>query len=127
MADERSAVGNNPIKSVQRKTTVKWDEDGELTKIDMVRVIDRLSDRHLKESELKLTSRPFDPGPPDRRPGKFGLSQRPEPLPLCVYERQAAQKSYIFFQRLLDVSVPLHGMSEMDKEPIGYSRAKARP
>ena len=52
MADDRSTVGNNPIKSVQRKTTLKWDEDGELTKIDMVRVIDRLSNRHLKESEL---------------------------------------------------------------------------
>ena len=52
VASERSAVGNSPINSMQRKTTLKSDENGELTKLDMVRVTDRLSDRNLKKCEL---------------------------------------------------------------------------
>ena len=36
----------------QRKTTLKWNMNGELSSIDMVRVINALSDTELKECEL---------------------------------------------------------------------------
>tara|TARA_B100000700_G_scaffold329533_2_gene451590 strand:- start:4076 stop:4234 length:159 start_codon:yes stop_codon:yes gene_type:complete len=36
----------------QRKTTLKWSEDGELSAIDMVRIIDRLSKSELKKCDL---------------------------------------------------------------------------
>ena len=40
---------NNPA---QRETTLKWNMNGELSNIDMARIIDALSDRELKECEL---------------------------------------------------------------------------
>ena len=36
----------------QRKTTLKWNMNGELSPIDMARIINTLSDRELKECEL---------------------------------------------------------------------------
>ena len=36
----------------QRKTTLKWNKNGELSSIDMTRIINALSDRELKECEL---------------------------------------------------------------------------
>ena len=36
----------------QRKTTLKWDETGELTSIDMARIIDRLTQPELNHCDL---------------------------------------------------------------------------
>ncbi len=36
----------------QRKTTLKWDENGELTSIDMARTIDRLTQPGLNRCDL---------------------------------------------------------------------------
>ena len=43
---------NNSTSPAQRKTTLKWDMNGELSSIDMVRIINALSDTELKECEL---------------------------------------------------------------------------
>ena len=36
----------------QRKNTLKWDDNGELTSIDMVRIIDRLTQPELNRCDL---------------------------------------------------------------------------
>ena len=36
----------------QRKTTLKWNVNGELSSIDMARIVSALSERELKECEL---------------------------------------------------------------------------
>ncbi len=36
----------------QRKTTLKWGSNGELSSIDMVRILDRLNDQDLTECEI---------------------------------------------------------------------------
>ncbi len=38
----------------QRKTTLKWGINGELSSIDMVRILDRLNDQDLTECEIPL-------------------------------------------------------------------------
>ena len=38
----------------QRKTTLKWGTDGELSALDMVRILDRLNDQDLIECEIPL-------------------------------------------------------------------------
>ena len=38
----------------QRKTTLKWGTNGELSAIDMVRILDRLNDQDLIECEIPL-------------------------------------------------------------------------
>ena len=38
----------------QRKTTLKWGTNGELSPIDMVRILDRLNDQDLTECEINL-------------------------------------------------------------------------
>ena len=38
----------------QRKTTLKWSTNGELSSIDMVRILDRLNDQDLTECEIHL-------------------------------------------------------------------------
>ena len=43
---------NNLTNPVQRKTTLKWYMNGELSSIYMVRIFDELSDKELKECEL---------------------------------------------------------------------------
>ena len=43
---------NNPKNPAQRKTTLKWDMNGELSSIDMARIINGLSDTELKECDL---------------------------------------------------------------------------
>ena len=43
---------NKSIKPAQRKTTLKWDTNGELSSIDMTRIINDLSNKELKECEL---------------------------------------------------------------------------
>ena len=42
-------VGKVPA---QRKTTLKWSSDGELSAVDMARILDRLTDPHLTECDL---------------------------------------------------------------------------
>ena len=45
----------NPIKiPQQRKTTLKWGTNGELSSIDMVRILDRLNDQDLTECEIPI-------------------------------------------------------------------------
>ena len=38
----------------QRKTTLKWGTQGELSALDMVRILDRLNDQDLTECEIPL-------------------------------------------------------------------------
>ncbi len=38
----------------QRKTTLKWGTNGELSALDMVRILDRLDDQDLTECEIPL-------------------------------------------------------------------------
>tara|TARA_Y100001968_G_C18935348_1_gene516224 strand:+ start:264 stop:452 length:189 start_codon:yes stop_codon:yes gene_type:complete len=40
----------------QRKTTLKWGINGELSSIDMARILDRLNDPDLTECEINLKS-----------------------------------------------------------------------
>jgi len=46
------ASGNHPA---QRKTTLKWDDNGELTAVDMARIIDRLTQPELRRCDLDPT------------------------------------------------------------------------
>ena len=43
---------NNSKNPAQRKTTLKWEMNGELSSIDMARIINSLSDTELRECEL---------------------------------------------------------------------------
>ena len=43
---------NKSLNPAQRKTTLKWTTDGELSSIDMVRIINTLAVAELKECEL---------------------------------------------------------------------------
>ena len=43
---------NKLTNPAQRKTTLKWNTNGELSSIDMARIINVLSDTELKECEL---------------------------------------------------------------------------
>ena len=38
----------------QRKTTLKWGTNGEVSALDMVRILDRLNDQDLTECEIPL-------------------------------------------------------------------------
>ena len=50
MSNESS---NEPKKvPVQRKTTLKWGSNGELSPVDMARILDRLSNPELTECDL---------------------------------------------------------------------------
>ena len=42
-------TGSTPA---QRKTTLKWDENGELTALDMVRIVDRMTHPDLQGCDL---------------------------------------------------------------------------
>ena len=39
--------------SAQRKTTLKWDENGELTAVDIARIIERLTHPELRRLEIE--------------------------------------------------------------------------
>ncbi len=41
----------------QRKTTLKWGTDGELSPIDMARILDRLNDSDLTECEIPMKTK----------------------------------------------------------------------
>ena len=38
--------------SKQRKTTLKWDSNGELSEIDMLRILDKISSSKLSQCEI---------------------------------------------------------------------------
>ena len=42
----------NKRHSRQRKTTLKWDSNGDLSEIDMLRILDRISASELNQCEL---------------------------------------------------------------------------
>ena len=54
MVQERNQ--DNKAKKIpqQRKTTLKWGTNGELSALDMVRILDRLNDQDLTECEIPL-------------------------------------------------------------------------
>ena len=53
MAQKRSQENKGKKKiPQQRKTTLKWGTNGELSALDMVRILDRLNDQDLTECEI---------------------------------------------------------------------------
>ena len=42
----------NKRHSLQRKTTLKWNSNGDLSEIDMLRILDRISAAELNQCEL---------------------------------------------------------------------------
>ena len=42
----------NKRHSLQRKTTLKWNSNGDLSEIDMLRILDRISASKLNQCEL---------------------------------------------------------------------------
>ena len=52
---QKSSQENKAKKIPQpRKTTLKWGTNGELSALDMVRILDRLNDQDLTECEIPL-------------------------------------------------------------------------
>ena len=51
---EQKGSQENKSKKIpqQRKTTLKWGTNGELSALDMVRILDRLNDQDLTECEI---------------------------------------------------------------------------
>ena len=54
MVQKRSQENKSKKIPQQRKTTLKWGTNGELSAIDMVRILDRLNDQDLTECEIPL-------------------------------------------------------------------------
>ena len=54
MEQNRSQEHNFKKIPQQRKTTLKWGTNGELSALDMVRILDRLNDQDLTECEIRL-------------------------------------------------------------------------
>ena len=54
MVQKRSEVNMSKKIPQQRKTTLKWGTNGELSAVDMVRILDRLNDQDLTECEIPL-------------------------------------------------------------------------
>ena len=46
----------NKKNTPQRKTTLKWNKNGELSEIDMLRILDKLSTNDLNQCELTCDS-----------------------------------------------------------------------
>ena len=46
----------NEKNSPQRKTTLKWNSNGELSEIDMLRILDKISQNNLNQCELTCDS-----------------------------------------------------------------------
>ncbi|KGG16552.1 MULTISPECIES: hypothetical protein [unclassified Prochlorococcus] len=49
-------MGKKPLR--QRKTTLKWNSDGELSAIDKARILEKLTNKELTECELSCN--PFN-------------------------------------------------------------------
>ena len=54
MVKKRSQVNMSKKIPQQRKTTLKWGTNGELSALDMVRILDRLNEQDLTECEIPL-------------------------------------------------------------------------
>ena len=54
MLEKRSKDQKSVKIPQQRKTTLKWGTNGELSSIDMVRILERLNDQDLTECEIPL-------------------------------------------------------------------------
>ena len=54
MVKKRSQENMSKKIPQQRKTTLKWGTNGELSELDMVRILDRLNDQDLTECEIPL-------------------------------------------------------------------------
>tara|TARA_Y100001968_G_scaffold269580_1_gene260454 strand:- start:442 stop:612 length:171 start_codon:yes stop_codon:yes gene_type:complete len=54
MVQKRTQENNEKMIPQQRKTTLKWGTNGELSALDMVRILDRLNDQDLTECEIPL-------------------------------------------------------------------------
>ncbi len=54
MVEKRSHEQKSKKIPQQRKTTLKWGTNGELSALDMVRILDRLNDQDLTECEIPL-------------------------------------------------------------------------
>ena len=54
MVQKKSQENKSKKISQQRKTTLKWGTNGELSALDMVRILDRLNDQDLTECEIPL-------------------------------------------------------------------------
>ena len=54
MVKKRSQENMSKKIPQQRKTTLKWGTNGELSALDMVRILDRLNDQDLTECEIPL-------------------------------------------------------------------------
>ena len=54
MVQKRSEENKAKKIPQQRKTTLKWGTNGELSAVDMVRILDRLNDQDLTECEIPL-------------------------------------------------------------------------
>ena len=48
----------NEKNTPQRKTTLKWNTDGELSEIDMLRILEKISSSGLSQCELTCDSDP---------------------------------------------------------------------
>ena len=46
----------NKKNNAQRKTTLKWNSNGELSEIDMLRILDKISGKQLNQCELTCES-----------------------------------------------------------------------
>jgi len=54
MVQKRSQENKSKKIPQQRKTTLKWGSNGELSALDMIRILDRLNDQDLTECEIRL-------------------------------------------------------------------------
>ncbi len=54
MGQKRSEEKKSTKIPQQRKTTLKWGTNGDLSALDMVRILDRLNDQDLTECEIPL-------------------------------------------------------------------------
>tara|TARA_Y100001968_G_scaffold221402_1_gene204271 strand:+ start:332 stop:520 length:189 start_codon:yes stop_codon:yes gene_type:complete len=54
MVQKRSQENKSKNIPQQRKTTLKWGTNGELSALDMVRILDRLNDQDLTECEIPI-------------------------------------------------------------------------
>ena len=54
MVKKRSQENMSKKIPQQRKTTLKWGTNGELSAVDMVRILDGLNDQDLTECEIPL-------------------------------------------------------------------------
>ncbi|WP_159088379.1 hypothetical protein [Prochlorococcus marinus] len=52
MSNPRQSGFNNGKAPLQRKTTLKWSVDGELSAVDMTRILERLENTELIECDL---------------------------------------------------------------------------